>query len=151
MSDAYDDHVLDAKDTCANCFLLVRTERVDPTKAGMLKEYQKRFERHPTHTQIGYGPADHISAEKGVFCQCGVEGVYPSDRIWQDRVGLERFKEFIVNAFETLTDKGVSVDKGTFVRVALSNYDDGCSVDTSLSVALDAGLAVEGTRERATA
>ena len=152
MDGPYADHVLDAKDVCANCFRLVRVERLDPTKAGFFKDYQKRYERERRNTEIGYGPGDAISQHKGVFCKCGVEGVYPSDRYWNSRVSHERFTDFIRNCLEALTAKGVTVDERKFAEIALVNFDDGCTVDESLSSALDAGLAVAATSsETATA
>ena len=146
MDGPYADHVLDAKDVCANCYRLVRVERIDPTKAGFFKDYQKRYERERRNTEISYGPGDCISEHKGVFCKCGVEGVYPSDRYWGERVGVETFKDFISNCYETLSQKGVSVDRERFVETAIVNFHDGASVDESLSDALDTGLAVAGAK-----
>lgn len=142
MSDTYDDHLLEARDVCANCLRLVRTERIDPARRGVAREYEQRLERHPQTTTIEYAPADRVADQKGVFCECGVEDHRVQDRIWSDEdVDDGRFKQLIKSMLRTLTEKGVTIDRQTAAGHALQARRNGADVDEALSTGVDVGLA----------
>ena len=141
MSDTpYRAQIYDAADVCINCFLRTRVERIDPIRGGLGGEFEAHLERHRRHTEVAYGPADCVSEQKGVFCECGVEGSHT--RTWDDGdVDRDRFRRFIKNALRSLASKGVDVNRRVFADVALSQYDANESVDTCFEEATTAGIA----------
>jgi len=121
-SPAYHEHLLDASDVCNSCHRVIRVERQDPTRGGLTREFESHQERHRDHTEIGYGPADSVSGQKGVFCdRCGTESPY--DRVWDDagdeRLDDDRVRELIQNTIRTLEHKGVTIDRQTLAERAL--------------------------------
>ena len=138
MRGPYADHLLDAADVCSNCLAKNRHERIDPIR-GLGDELDSHYERDEHRTEIGYGPADVVSEQKGVFCQCGVEGSH--ERIWDpDDVDREKFKELVKAALRTLAEKDVTIRRRETVRYALSHFDDHVDVDQALANAIDAGI-----------
>jgi len=157
-SPAYDEHLLSASDVCANCLRVIRVERVDPTRDGMIREYESHYERHPHTTEIAYGPADSVSNVKGVFCdRCGTEGPYTDDRVWTseraddgtriDTVDDARFEELVKQAYATLKHKGVALQPQDFTAHALQQRKDGATVDEALGAATEAGIYAEMVRD----
>lgn len=149
-SEVYQEHVLDAPDVCQSCFRRIRVERVEPTRSGIAREYESHYGRRKQTTDIDYGPAEDVADHKGVFCdQCGVESAFA--RTWDQAdvhdpaapFGRDRFKEIAVNCLHSLLAKGVSADRKAFIARALSELDDGGTVDEALSRATDHALAVE--------
>ena len=158
MNGAYADHILDASDVCANCLRVIRVERVDPTRDGMIREYESHYERHPHTTEIAYGPADSVSNVKGVFCdRCGTEGPYTDDRVWTseraddgtriDTVDDARFEELVKQAIATLDYKGVSIQPHDFAAHALQQRKDGATVDEALGAATEAAIVASAARD----
>jgi len=150
-SPAYDEHLLSASDVCANCLRVIRVERVDPTRDGMIREYESHYERHPHTTEIAYGPADSASNVKGVFCdRCGTEGPHTDDRIWTsersddgtliDTVDDRRFRELVKQAYATLKHKGVTLQPHDFIAHALQRRKDGATVDEAIGWAVEAAI-----------
>jgi len=136
----YYDQVYNAADVCINCFLRSRVERIDPIRGGLGGEFEAHLERHRRNTEVAYGPADTVSDQKGVFCECGVEGSHT--RSWDDAdVDRSRFKTFIEDVLRSLESKGVDVSRHVFVEVALSQFDAGESVDTCFDEATTAAIA----------
>jgi len=150
-STPFHEHLLEAPDVCANCFSLIREERVDPTRSGFGRDYESTYTRRRETTEIGYGPARTPSESKGVFCQCGVESHRVQHRVWDyTELSRERFKQLLQNAVRTLERKGVTIAQKTLVGHAIQAYDAGANVDGAIEAGLDAGLAV-ATTQRATA
>jgi hypothetical protein len=148
MTDAYQDHILEAADVCSNCLRLIRVERIDPVRNGMGGEYEATFERERRHTSVEYGPADSVSDEKGVFCHCGVEGA--RDRIWSgDDLARERFKTLTKHCLQTLARKDVTVKDRETAAYALQAFDDGAAPDQALARAVDAGLVAAAAQDNA--
>lgn len=146
---AYEEHVLHAPDVCNNCFQRIREERVDPARTGW-REYESHYARREETTEIGYGPADSVSEQKGVWCGCGVESA--RDRIWAyTEPDREQFKTLLQNAVQTLDHKGVTIDRKKMIAHALQAFDDGANVDAAIERGLDVGLAVAASSNRATA
>ena len=154
-SPAYDEHVLSASDVCMNCLRIIRVERVDPSRGGMIREYESHYERHPNNTEIAYGPADSVSNCKGVFCdRCGTEGAH--DRIWTsertedgtliDTVDDARFETLVKQAIATLQWKGVSIQPRDFAAHALQKRRDEASVDEALGAATEAAIVAQAAR-----
>jgi hypothetical protein len=54
-SDIFDEHLLQARDVCRNCFSLVRVERIDPTRGGVAREFESHYERNRQTTTVDYG------------------------------------------------------------------------------------------------
>jgi hypothetical protein len=158
QSPAYDEHVLSASDVCANCLRVIRVERVDPTRDGMIREYESHYERHPRNTEIAYGPAENVSNVKGVFCdRCGTEGPYTDDRIWTseraddgtriDTVDDARFETLVKQAISTLDFKGVSIQPRDFAAHALQERRDDATVDEALGAATEAAIVASAARD----
>ena len=147
MSEAYQEHILNAADTCSNCLRVIRVERVDPTRDGMVRDFESHFERHPRNTEIAYGPADSVSNVKGVFCdRCGTEGAH--DRIWRSEdVDDERFEELVKQAIATLDFKGVTLQAQDFAAHALQQRRDGADVDEALGAATEAAIVASAARD----
>lgn len=147
----YCERVLHAPDVCMNCHRTIRVERVDPTRRGLVEEYESHYERDPQTTQIGYGPARSASNVKGVFCdRCGTEG--PNHRIWDDaadRLDDRRFRELIKATIRTLEHKGVSIHRHALVRNALQRRKDGAHVDDCLGRATEDAIVAEVARDDA--
>ena len=130
--------LLEAADTCRNCFRQVRRERIDPTRRGIAREYERSLERDPQTTTIGFGPSDCPPDSKGTFCECGVES--PRTRVWTaDDVDDERFKQLLVNAVSTLEQKGVRLRRRVTLQTALETFRAGRGVDTALTIAVKRG------------
>ena len=139
---AYHEHLLDASDVCNSCHRVIRVERIEPTREGLDREFESVYERKRETTEIGYGPAQSVSEEKGVFCnECGTESPY--DRIWDDAeedVCDERFRDLIQATIQTLERKGVTLDRQTLARGALRRRRDGEHVDDCLGEATEAAI-----------
>ena len=149
-SPAYHEHLLDASDVCNSCHRVIRVERQDPTRGGLTREFESHQERHRDHTEIGYGPADSVSGQKGVFCdRCGTESPY--DRVWDDagdeRLDDDRVRELIQNTIRTLEHKGVTIDRQTLAERALQARRDSEHVDDCLGAAVDAAITRAVTRD----
>jgi len=149
--EAYQEHILNAVDVCANCLRVIRVERVDPTRNGLVREYESHYERHRRNTEVAYGPAESVSDVKGVFCdRCGTEGAH--DRIWRSEdVGDERFEALVKRAIATLGYKGVTIRAQDFAGYALQHRRDGATVDEALGAATKAALAASAARDDAEA
>lgn len=147
MSEAYQEHILNAADTCSNCLRVIRVERIDPTRDGMVRDFESHFERHRHNTEIAYGPADSVSNVKGVFCdRCGTEGAH--ERIWRSGdVDDERFKELAKQAYATLNWKGVALQAQDFAAHALQQRRDGAAVDEALGAATEAAIVASAARD----
>ena len=148
MSGSYQEHILDASDVCSNCLRLVRLERVDPARGGLTAELDSHLERHPRRTSVEFGPHEIPSKSKGVFCECGVEGVH--ERLWDaDGVGEERFRELLKRAIATLEEKDVTIRRKRAIGHALQAYRHGDDVDEALAAGIEAGIvaAVAGSSE----
>ena len=149
--EAYQEHILNATDVCSNCLRVIRVERVDPTRDGMIREYESHYERHPNNTEIAYGPADSASDVKGVFCdRCGTEGAH--DRIWESEdVDDARFEELVKQAIATLDYKGVSIQPRDFAAHALQQRKDDATVDEALGAATEAAIVAQPAGDEADA
>jgi len=149
MSEAYQEHILNASDVCSNCLRVIRIERVDPTRDGMVREYESHYERHRRTTEIAYAPADSASNVKGVFCdRCGTEGAH--DRIWRSEdVDDRRFRELVQQAIATLDFKGVTLQAQDFAAHALQQRRDGADVDEALGAATEAAIVASAARDDA--
>jgi len=149
MSEVYQERLLNASDVCANCLRVIRVERVDPTRDGMIREYESHFERHPRNTEIAYGPADSVSNCKGVFCdRCGTEGAH--ERIWSSEdVGDARFERLVKQAIATLDWKDVTLQPQDFAAHALQQRKDGATVDEALGAATEAAIVASAARDDA--
>jgi len=147
MHEAYQEHILNAADTCSNCLRVIRVERVDPTRDGMVRDFESHYERHRRNTEIAYGPADSASNVKGVFCdRCGTESAH--DRIWRNEdVGDERFEELVKQAYATLEHKGVTLQPHDFIAHALQQRRDGAGVDEALGAATEAAIVASAARD----
>ena len=145
--EAYQEHILNATDVCSNCLRIIRIERVDPTRGGMIRDFESHFERHPHNTEIAYGPADSVSNVKGVFCdRCGTEGAH--DRIWRSEdVGDARFEELVKQAIATLDWKGVTLQAQDFAAHALQQRKDDATVDEALGAATEAAIVASAARD----
>ena len=146
MSEAYQEHILNASDVCSNCLRVIRIERVDPTRDGMVREYESHYERHRRNTEIAYGPADSVSNVKGVFCdRCGTESAH--DRIWRSEdVDDDRFETLVKQAIATLGHKRVSIQPQDFAAHALQQRRDGATVDEALGAATEAAIVASAAR-----
>jgi len=138
MTEAYAEHVLEARDVCNNCLRLIRVERIDPVRSGVAREFEATYERDRRHTSVEYAPADSISEHKGVFCECGVEGA--RDRIWSEGLSRDRFKTLVQHLLRTLERKGVTVKPRETAAYALQAFDDDVAPDQALAQAVDAGI-----------
>ena len=154
MNGPYADHLLDSADVCSNCLRKNRVERIDPVMGdGLGNDLDSHYERDENRTEIGYGPADVVSEQKGVFCSCGVEGAH--ERIWDPQdVSREKFRELVKAAIRTLDEKDVTVRRRETVRYALSHFSEHGDVDRALANAIDAGIVAavaSGSRDDARA
>lgn len=140
-SDIFRERVLQARDVCRNCFSLVRVERIDPTRGGVAREFESHYERHRQTTTVDYAPAERVSEQKGVFCECGVEE--PRTRVWSEEdVDDERFRELVQSMLRTLEAKDITVARETAAAHALQARRGGADVDEALATGLVAGVSV---------
>ena len=158
MHEALQEHICDNAAVCSNCYRTIKVERVDPTRSGMTVEYEERLARHEQHTEIGYGPAESVSDEKGVFCtHCGNE--HHDDRLWAPEdwhdpaspLYEDHFLELARNAYATLTDIGLSLNRDVFYSIAVKNYRNYHDPDFCFGEALEIALAsaaMGGANER---
>ena len=153
MEGPYADHLLDASDVCSNCLALTRQERVDPVRGSLTRELDASLERDPRRTSVEFGPHEIPSRSKGVFCECGVEGVH--ERLWNpDDVGEGRFRELLKRAIATLEEKDVTIRRKRAIGHALQAYRHGDDVDEALAAGIEAGIVAAvaaGDMERAEA
>lgn len=150
MTTPYHEHVLDARDVCANCHRLIRVERLDPVRGGIGQELVSHYSRRKRTTTVEYAPADSPSESKGIFCECGVEDPRVRDRLWSpDDIPRKRFRELLTATAKTLGHKDVTISRKQFGSVALAAYDAGRDADDALEAALDAALAVAASTDTA--
>jgi hypothetical protein len=156
-SSAYQSRILNAVDTCNNCYRLVRVDRQQrpEDRRGDVSVKEADYSRRTRTTTVEFAPADTASASKGVFCACGVEGSY--ERVWSgDDIGRPRFRTFVKRVIRTLERKGITVDRQAFASAALNAYEPlprpagVADVDEWLAAGLDAGrrAATFGNSER---
>jgi hypothetical protein len=142
MTDAYFEHIVDAREICSNCHRKNRVERVDPvmSRSGLRHELDSHYSRDERRTTVDYHDSDpEPTHAKGVFCGCGVEGSH--DRIWEPTaIDRERFKQLLQNTVRSLEERGVSIKRKEMVAVALSHFDDHGDVDRALATGTDAGI-----------
>ncbi|MFA1612036.1 peptide ABC transporter substrate-binding protein [Halobellus rubicundus] len=124
MHPTYQERVLNAPDVCQNCLRLVREERQprdpDRTRSDVTVR-ESRWSRRKDTTEVAFGPAETVTAQKGIFCDCGVEGSFV--RVWNDHeVGRDRFRELLKRLVHSLEHKGVSLDREATVRHALAAF-----------------------------
>ncbi|WP_407344227.1 hypothetical protein [Haloplanus litoreus] len=104
MHESFQDRILSAVDVCNNCFAVVREQRLK-AKRNWEVSREAYWSRRNRQTTVEFAPADSVSEQKGIFCDCGVEGSY--ERIWDDReIGRDRFKRYIQQIVATLESKG---------------------------------------------
>lgn len=141
----YRDLIYNGNDVCRNCLRLVRRERIDPVRGTVGVEYEESLERDPRTTVVAFGPGESISDHKGVFCECGCEGVFTD---WRDEtdVDREKFKELATNLIRTLDAKGVTVNREETVGMAFERWRDGDPIDEAFARGVDHGLAVATRR-----
>jgi len=145
MQGPYADHVFDANDVCRNCLRLVRRERIDPVRGTVAVEYEESLERDPRTTEIAFGPGETVAEHKGVFCECGCEGVFT--RWWDgEDVDHEKFKQLATSLLRTLGEKGVTVDREETVEMAFECWRDGDPIDEAFAKGVDHGLTVANQR-----
>lgn len=157
MHDAYQEHLLDASDICQSCFRQIRVRRIDPYLSTDV-EAAATLSRKKRNTEIGYGPAESVTDEKGTFCdECGTESAF--DRVWSSvdfhdpelPLDYERFKELAKNAMASLEAKGVDIDRHSFATTALARYQDGHGIDYALGEATEHAIvsaAMDSANER---
>jgi len=157
MHDAYQEHIRDNATVCSNCCRTIAVRRIDPYKSND-REAAAMLSRRKRTTTIGYGPAQSVTDEKGVFCdECGTE--HHDERTWDSvdfhdpagALGYERFRELAKNAMASLEAKGVSIDRHAFATTALSRYQDGHGIDHCLGEATEHAIvsaAMESANER---
>jgi len=140
MQGPYADRVFDASDVCNNCLRRIRVERIDPTRAGLTREYETTLTRNRQTTVVDHGPAESVTDQQGTFCErCGTESAY--DRWWADSdIDADRFRGLVQQLLRTLEAKGVSVARKPAAAHALQARRDGDSVDEALATGVDAGL-----------
>jgi len=147
MQGPYADHIVDASDVCNNCFRRIRVERVDPTRAGLAREFETTLTRNRRTTVVDHGPAESVTDQQGTFCEaCGTESAY--DRWWADAdIDTDRFRDLVRQLLRTLEAKGVTVARKPAAAHALQAWRDGDSVDEALATGVDAGLQSAVARE----
>jgi len=157
MHDAYQEHLLDESTVCNSCFRTIRVERIDPYRSNDL-EAAATLSRKKRTTEIGYGPAESVTEQKGTFCShCGTESAF--DRTWSSvdfhdpelPLGYGRFRELCKNAMASLEAAGVSIDRHSFATTALARYDDGHGIDDALGEATEHAIvsaAMDSANER---
>jgi len=122
MHESFQERVLSAVDVCNNCFAIVREQRLKARRNWELSR-EAYWSRRNRQTTVEFAPADSVSEQKGIFCDCGVEGSY--ERIWDDQeIGRDRFKRYIQQIVATLETKGLSVDRQRLAAYALAAYDE---------------------------
>lgn len=135
----YEDHFLSARDVCTNCLRLIRVERVDPVRGGIVNKLDSHYERRRRVTQVAYGPGDEPTQSKGVFCECGVESA--RERIWSgDDVDPDRFEELLSAALETADRKDITLKRKEAAAYALQAHKDGKGPDEAIATGLEAGV-----------
>lgn len=139
-SQLYQEEVLNAADTCANCLRLIRVERVDPYRSSM-HELESKLTRRREVTDVDWCDAgDRPTEAKGVWCECGVEGA--RDRIWEpDEVDRDRVRQLIQNLLRTLGRKRITVDRKRLAAHALQTFDECGDIDDALSRGIEQGIA----------
>jgi hypothetical protein len=102
-------------------------------------ELESHYERVQRNTVVGYGPADSVSEQKGVFCECGVEGA--RERIWSGAdVDREKMKEYVRALATTLSRKGLDLDEHALAAYSLQAHKDGEPPDECLRAGVSAAL-----------
>jgi hypothetical protein len=162
-SDAYQERVLNAPDTCSNCLRLIRVERERPARKW--RPAESHYARNQATTSVEYVPADVVSETEQVFCACGAGSAF--DRVWSwDDVDRERFRTLLKRLLRSMERKGLQLARRPAAAHGLTAYDDatrgdwhgpwresaeptGC-IDEALSAALEAGLRAQATASRPT-
>jgi len=151
---AYQDLILNNPAVCNNCLGRIRRDRAvtqsrDPTSVTTVQK--SAYTRHERTTSVEHVPGgDDTTQSVAVFCECGVESAY--HRLWEDGddrcLRMARVKTLLKNCIRTLEAKGVTLDRGTFVRLALHYYredhDFNAAVDRATEAAIETAAATGG-------
>lgn len=122
MHESFQERILSAVDVCNNCFALVREQRLKARRNWELSR-EAYWARDNQRTTVEFAPADTVSEQKGIFCDCGVEGSF--ERLWADEdVTRDRFKTFIERVITTLETKGLELDRQRVAAYALDAYNE---------------------------
>jgi hypothetical protein len=144
---AYKEHILEARDICANCHRLIRVEWVDAVRGGVTRQLDTHYERHRQTTTIEYGPSDAPPRSKGVFCECGNEDHRVQHRRWDDGddrcLRMDCVKRLIKHTTEALQEKDVDFNTQRFIQLAIQFYRDDNDLDTALDQALETAIQIE--------
>jgi hypothetical protein len=138
-STPFEDHYLSARDVCSNCYSLIRIERVDPMRGGLVQELDSHLARRRKSTSVEFAPHAPPTDSKGVFCECGVESA--RERIWSDGdVDADRFRELTKNVLRTAELKDITLKAKETAAYAIQRRKDGASVDQALATGIEAGI-----------
>lgn len=116
----FQERVLNAVDTCSNCFGLIREER-----EGVPLRQQKRNRTYPTaqyarnqqRTSVEHVPTQSPTNSRITFCNCGCTSSF--DRYRDEIVAPEDFRELLKTAIRTVEGKGVTLSRQHAIRRAL--------------------------------
>lgn len=135
-TDVFEDELRSASDVCWNCFSLIHREAETPSRSYLENRHFWHGGNRPddVHTprggkaltdnaEIGYPPQNNAASPGELFCQCGTSGAWTRNRhAW---VSEERLRVLVMNAVETLREKGQSIDESVAYERALSKAREG--------------------------
>lgn len=116
--DTFQERILNASDTCSNCFARQRRDAVRPRNYDPDEIYSERIRAQTTVEDV----PDAAPSEAGtLFCRCGAHKHHT--RIWDDDdVDRERLTELVINTLRTLDGKGYRVDSRRVAEVARAHF-----------------------------
>jgi hypothetical protein len=122
MSDippVFQERVLNAPDTCNNCFGIIREERelVPLNEQKRNRTYPTaKYRRYHQRTSVEHLPDLEPTHDHATFCDCGTPSAY--DRYRDEIVSRELFRELLKTAIYTIEGKGVSISRDHAIRRA---------------------------------
>lgn len=153
----FQERLLNAHDTCSNCFGIVREERdvVPVRQRRQNRTYPTaRYARNRQRTSVEHVPDDEPAHSRVTFCACGCTSSY--DRFRDEIVDPGTFRDLLKTALCTVESKGVTVSREHAVRraielgMATETRFPVCSTDEAIAKGIEFGVEMATVRSSST-
>lgn len=117
----FQQHILNSSRVCTNCLKRKKRERQRGARAWEDLFSDHTYLENEPHTTAEYVPDEPVTNARHRFCSCGAHGSYT--RIWDDDdIALDRFRDLVKHAIETLDAEGFDVNRSRVAYRAIQAF-----------------------------